>query len=362
MTTRTPSFTQHSTHQRLLVEPPTGERARVDAIIVPAARDVGRLREAVRLAQKLDCPLVAVCSQGADAKTVRAKSWEVPATIVAVDLPPQVNLPRMLTSTMLARTPFLRRADTATKRNLGLALTRMTGWQRVLFLDDDISGLRAPAVERAAGLLPGFGAVGLANTGYPDNSVVCHANRDTGGEQGTFIGGGALLFPAERTTSFFPDIYNEDWFFLLDHRKLTDVAVHGRFDQAQFDPYPNPRRAAQEEFGDCLAEGLFALLDDGYTLDRADLRYWRSFIPARGRLIGEILARVPQAPASALRRQQMSVSLWAAQKSLFRVEPEMCVAYLDAWRHDRVRWQRFIERLPQAVSTEQALGVLGLKS
>ena len=54
--------------------------------------------------------------------------------------------------------------------------------------------------------------------------MVCHAIRDTGGKQGTFVGGGALAVAVDRVDSFFPDIYNEDWFYLLrDDGRLRPV-------------------------------------------------------------------------------------------------------------------------------------------
>ena len=136
-----------------------------------------------------------------------------------------------------------RPVDTSLKRNIGLAVTRMTGWQNVLFLDDDITGVRGDELRRAASLLDTFDIVGLHNLGFPDNSVVCHANRDTGGRQSTFVGAGAMLFRAGRVTSFFPHVYNEDWFFLLDGERLINVTVQGTYRQARFDPYANPRRA-----------------------------------------------------------------------------------------------------------------------
>lgn len=357
------AISHNSTHEGLLfrnVTPPG--TAKIDAIIVPAARHAGGLGPAISLAAKLDCPVVALCSQEADAAEVDELAWESPAVVIAVDVRGYTLAPRSRTAELLATTPFARDTDTSMKRNVGLALTHMTGWQRVLALDDDITGVKAGDVVEAAALLPRFGAVGLHNTGFEDNSVVCHANRQTRGDQGTFIGAGALLFPGSRADAFVPDIYNEDWFFLLDEDRLVDVAVHGSFKQKQFDPFPNPGRAGQEEFGDCLAEGLFALLDDGRTVADADLGFWQAFIPERRRLIDSILKRIPAAPVSAVRRAQMTAALLAARASLAQVDPELCVAYLNEWRRDRATWRRYLRRLPRGVTADQALGVLGLKA
>ncbi len=193
---------QHSSHRALIHRDvrPAGE-ARVDAVVVPATRPATGLTPALRLAARLGCPLVALCSQGADATSTRALAWETGIDAVAVDLPPTTRLPRLRTSALLADGPFARHSDTSLKRNIGLALTRMTGWNRILFLDDDIDQVDDTVVRRAAALLPEYGAVGLRNLGYPDNSVVCHANRDLGnGPQDTFVGAGALLVPDRQVT------------------------------------------------------------------------------------------------------------------------------------------------------------------
>ena len=158
---------------------------------------------------------------------------------------------------MLAGTVFARRTDLSAKRNLALLLSHMAGWSRILFLDDDITSLNPDDVRKASSLLDTHNAVGLRVCGFPDHSVVCHAYREAGGEQQSFIGGGALVIEVKRSNSFFPDVYNDDWFFLLDGRKsLQPVAVTGQVIQYPYDPFRNPDRARAEELGDVLAEGI----------------------------------------------------------------------------------------------------------
>ena len=205
-----------------------------------------------------------------------------------------------------------------------------------------------------------FTVVGLDNKGFADNSVVCHANRDTGGRQGTFIGAGAMLFRGERATSFFPHIYNEDWFFLLDGDHLTRCAVHGEFKQDVFNPYGDRARAASQEFGDCLAEGLFALLDDNRSLADASLRFWADFLAYRGTFISRAQSRLAGAPGiHPVRRSQIGNSLKAAYDSLEEITPGYCVEYLDAWRRDSQRWRAWVEKLPRDLSVDEARLYLG---
>ena len=147
------------------------------------------------------------------------------------------------TSRLLAGTIFERRTDVSTKRNLALVLSHLLRWKRVVFLDDDIRVPDPADLRRAVSLLDTHTAVGLGIGGFPDNSMVCHAFREAGGSQETFIGAGALAVDVKRNRSFFPNIYNEDWFFVLDAgKRLQQVATVGQVIQDPYDPY-RPERA-----------------------------------------------------------------------------------------------------------------------
>jgi hypothetical protein len=190
--------------------------------------------------------------------------------------------------------------------------------------------------------------VGLTIEGFPDNSVVCHAFRDAGGGQDTFIGGGALAVDLKRNRTFFPNIYNEDWFFVLDAgKRLQPVATVGRVLQDPYDPY-RPERARAEELGDVLAEGTFWLLDQGRSASEGDLAHWREFLTKRKRFIGRVIRMVESAtaiePADRARRVE---TLNAAQGRLARITPELCVAYHKALVVDQERWQRHIQAIRQ---------------
>jgi hypothetical protein len=77
------------------------------------------------------------------------------------------------------------------KRNTGLLLARMLGWERIFFMDDDIRAVSADTVLSTVSLLGAVGhsyrTAGLSVERYPDNSVVCHARRQVGEHQGVFV-------------------------------------------------------------------------------------------------------------------------------------------------------------------------------
>ena len=355
----------NGSHRALLhrATPPVANADRLDAIIVPTARTAPYLRESIRLARALRCVLLVLCSGMSRTRKVTAliASEGADLEFVVVDLPdsPPAKLPRFETCSMLEHTRFHRRTDTSRKRNIGLAIARMVGWRRVLFLDDDILIPDATDVRRVVGLLGRYDSVGLRIGGYPDNSVVCHAHRASGGFQDTFVGGGALAVSHRRYGSFFPNIYNEDWFFLLDEQGLPPVAEAGQAFQQPYDPFADPERARGQELGDDLAEGIFALLDGHGKIDDATLGYWRGFLRRRRALIADIIRRVDAMPVEDGERNRMIASLKAARGRAEHITAELCVEYINAWRRDTSAWSTMVDRLP-SVGIAEALEVLGL--
>lgn len=355
----------HISHRDLLgTASPAGSAgsAHVDAIVVPTGRDAAQLVTAIELARRVGTVLVLLCSRwSSHTKAVRlARDAGVEAVAIDVhDLPPGL-VPTFETTDLLVGTSFERKTDTSMKRNLGLVLARSAGLARIVFLDDDIVVPDPTDLRTAVGMLDSFDGVGLANGGYPDNSVVCHALRETVGGQDTFIGGGALAVGAAAMSSFFPNIYNEDWFFLLDETRLRPSAITGLAVQRPYDPFANEWRARSEEFGDCLAEGVFALLDKKRGLQDADRAFWAPFLRDRLAMISDIIARVDAIDKEPAEKRRMLAALKAARGRCQLITPQLCVDYLAAWRRDSVAWRKHIDSF-RSEPSEAADGVLRLR-
>jgi hypothetical protein len=239
----------------------------------------------------------------------------------------------------------------------------MLRWERVVFLDDDIRVPEPDHLSKAAGLLGPHVAVGLGIDGFPDNSMVCHAFREAGGWQDTFIGGGALAVDVKRNRSFFPNVYNEDWFFVLDAgKRLQSVATVGQVLQYPYDPY-RVERARAEEFGDVLAEGTFWLLDQGKPASDGGLAHWQDFLAHRKQFIKQVQDMVKRTTTkNADVRMRMGEALTAALGRCECITAELCLAYMKALATDQERWQRHIQQIrrqPQ-LSLEEALGALAV--
>jgi hypothetical protein len=349
----------HGSHRRLLWSPPVDSSSAqqgVDAIVVPTARPPAYLEEAAGLARALGCALVTLHSRKWTTADKAAQRFASDVDLIAVDVPEpdRLHLPDWQTSQMLAGTVFARRSDLSAKRNLALMLGHMLNWARVLFLDDDITKVNPDDIRKASDLLGTYDAVGFQIGGFPDHSVVCHAYRDAGGKQQSFIGGGALAVELTRSKSFFPDIYNDDWFFLLDgDKRLRPSAMTGQVVQARYDPFRTPDRARAEELGDVLAEGLFWLLDQDQPILDADRVHWARFLGKRAQFIQGVLEMVQGDNAlNPHEKARRIAALKGSRGRLALITPELCQGYLRAWAADRDDWQRHLEELP----TGQQLG------
>jgi hypothetical protein len=361
--TLTESPDHHSSHRDLLRELSDSHAGKIQAIMVPTIRNPRHLRTSQSLALTLGCALVTLHSGKWTSAAAAMASAPRGVPHVAIDVPEQSELRLIEFQTSRLMTgPFARRKDTSAKRNLGLLLAHVLGWQRIVFLDDDIDVPEPTDLRRAAGLLDSYNAVGLHIAGFPDNSVVCHAYRAIGGGQQSFIGGGALAVETTRSHSFFPDIYNEDWFYLLDLDKgLQPLAATGKVVQQPYDPFRDDERARREEVGDVLGEGIFWLLDQGRQLDEANIKHWEDFLPRRRRFIEYILSQTDRAQVGSAERARMESALKASLGRLALIEPEWCERYVRAWMVDRSAWDRHIRDLHPVPSLDEALKLLSSK-
>jgi hypothetical protein len=355
-----PSAAHRSSHRSLLRQPRPGGGS-VDAIVVPASRPAAYLLPAMEVASALGCRFVALCSGRVDldeaaalAHGVLDLSW----TLVEVGPDSAADLLRFGTSE-IREAAESRVGDLSRKRNIGLLLAHLAGWRGILFLDDDIRDLSPRAVRAAAAVLERGRAVGMIATDFPDNSVVCHASRLSGRPQDVFVSGSALAVDTTAIDSFFPETYNEDWLFLYDLIRSRRVSAAGIVRQAPYRPFADPSRAAREEFGDVLAEGLMSLLHDRADVEQAlEIEYWRQAIAERHRLFDEITAGLAgncrQDPTEALR------AIDAARGTLGLINGDVLAMFVRRWREDVKEWRKALLELEAPGTLSAALDLLEL--
>jgi hypothetical protein len=257
--------------------------------------------------------------------------------------------------------------DLSTKRNLGLVLARTLGWRRLMFLDDDIHGISKQDVNALAAGLGDHSISVLIPDEYPDNSVVCHAHRLGGGDQGTFASAGGMGVRCDRDNlAFFPNIYNEDWFFFFKEAASRKIIEVGWSKQRRYDPYADPERAAKEEFGDLLAEGLYARLDYGQGLHGTDASYWADFIEKRkafhARVAESLTQHAELGKDTEVGREvhAAQISIRAAQEKLEEIKAELCHKFVELWQADLIKWREYLTNLERFDSIGRAFAYLGL--
>lgn len=381
MTTGGRQLLQQATHAELLqsAAPPSCVRRAghgLDAIIVPASRSAANLQSAIELASQANCHLVLLCSRNAVTSDVsrllkERGITEEQATVVDVPADYGHDLFSFQTTTWIWRGPgrqtrAARHSDLSVKRNIGLALARLLGWRRAFFMDDDIRDVTVDALTALASLIgtagPGgrYRTAGMTVREFPDNSVVCHARREVKKDQDVFVSGSVLAMDCTAPFGFFPDIYNEDWLFFYHDAAAKRLACPGfNARQLPYDPFANPNRAASEEFGDIIAEGLYSLLHMGLDLQSATREYWDQFIADRTRIIDNIIGSLHRAPDEKT-RAEMDNALTTARRTIADIKPGMCVDYIQLWQDDLEHWSMRLENIRGADSVAGALQKLGL--
>jgi hypothetical protein len=337
----------------------------LDAIVVPASRPAGHLEQAITLARAAHCALLILCSRHAVPGEVRRLLAERSFShAIVADLPDGYRHELLDFRALASVSDDLPAAcsyyvtDLSAKRNLGLILARMLGWRRIFFLDDDIRGISYHDLRSTVSMLGYFRTAGMRVADFPDNSVACHANRITGRLQDVFVTGAALAVDCQQDMGFFPDMYNEDWLFFYDNASRGRLSSSGRnVRQLPYDPFADEQRAAWQEFGDVLAEGLYALLERGLDAGYATSAYWRQFLDARRSFLEAIIERSDTASPEV--RQQMLRSVELALECSITISPELLEHYVRRWRQDLRDWERRLAGIGQMPSAEAALRALG---
>jgi hypothetical protein len=377
------AITHVASHARLLRDvsfapapSPRSRRSRPDAIIVPTARPASALTGPIELAAGLEVPLVVLCSRQATVSQIAERLSRVHrARGIVVQLDDGYALPTKHWNTgEFAAVSGGRSSDLSTKRNVGLLLGRLQGWNKVIFVDDDITVSRTD-IARLSAQLDTYQIAGMACRTHPDNSVFCHARRLAKLPQDVFVTGAVLgVNCSDLPLQFFPDIYNEDWFFFAETAARHRLTKAGEARQAEYDPFGSQARAEHEEFGDLLAEGLYSLIEDRgprYSFrqltHQANRQFWSSYIDVRRQNLAEarsLLRSYVDRKDCGVRVEAAVASLTAADQRYEtahnRITADRCVEFLEAWQEDIVEWSRYYTCTNNVGNMRDTLDVLGL--
>jgi hypothetical protein len=129
--------------------------------------------------------------------------------------------------------------------------------------------------------------------------------------------------------------------------------------QAAYDPFANPNRAASEEFGDLLAEGLVELQKYGINPNQSTVQDWQILIRQRAKLIADIHDQLSHSTGQ---YQATIAALQAARHTLTSIDPGDCVGYISHWLNDQIIWDQYLAKLPSFNEVDNAIAYLGLNS
>lgn len=172
-------------------------------------------------------------------------------------------------------------------RNFALDHSVTLGYEKVLFLDDDIKEINESKIDKGFSVLNKDCFVSCTLKGLEDNSIVGHIAKKVGilDDGDKMLSGGFLFLSPASISNRFYNIYNEDWIMqLLENQKEkiilpysvchnVDQVVNWTIDLAIF-----------QEFGELVVDGL---LENKNALSM-DYLFWDVIIENRIRYIQNI--------------------------------------------------------------------------
>jgi len=226
--------------------------------------------------------------------------------------------------------------DLPTKRNYALWFARHRGFRNILLLDDDIRGLGLAHLVAGTRALRDNSVAGFYIDDFPDLSVVGYARRLAGRSCPTFLSGGCLFLRLGSGLGFFPPIYNDDWLFLVSYLIDGTACALGKLGQKPHDPFASPFTARFQEFGETIADGLYALLVSGLYHKRLERGQWRIILSLRRTQLADLINGLQV-------RQHRSTLQKALEQSRSITEGD-CVRFLQEWADAAQRWNDLLLR------------------
>ena len=174
-------------------------------------------------------------------------------------------------------------------RNYAIILAKTLGFDRVLFMDDDIVIKDVNIIKGMMKLLDNADFVGAKISGMPDDSVVGHIMRELGMKPYEFLSGGFLTFNLDSVSEYFLNYYNEDWIWLFLHKPKVKLTKYGEVHQLSFNPFENAvERGLQQEFGEILVEGVKEAVESRNSEVLIDKHFWNRIIEKRTNIIKDL--------------------------------------------------------------------------
>lgn len=342
----------------------------VGAIIMPVSRKIKDVKRFIlanmSLAERHDIYLVVLCSHEAKRQDVAHLTQQFTGLKwLAVDGPFDIE-----SATLPEPSSELDRPsswDLAFKRNFGLQLARLMGWPSIMFVDDDVE-IQDDHLFKQIDIMQSGAKVVASNARHEaDQSVVVGAFLETYGPTvvDSYMSSQAILIDMrEDVLGFYPQVYCEDWFFLMPYLLMDGHAAWaGSIPQRAYNRFTT-RRAKHEEEGDLLAEGMLRLVEK-VTSDNpdatfhqrlkeliklADKSYWEQQILHRAMVIQGLISdtnrRFPSRKSAHIKTAlRASLATLIGDEDHDGVRPQAAVEWVQKWSEDVLLWQKRLRTL-----------------
>lgn len=181
--------------------------------------------------------------------------------------------------------------DIWSKRNYILLFSLLNRFSEILLIDDDVIPT-TDLITDVLSLARSYSLVGANIRGMRDVSVVGHICSLNGIVNQNFISGHFLAVNVPRAAQYyFPDLYNEDWIFILLNSLSSPAARYGSIFHLYWDPFAGTgSRTSFEEVGEVFTEGLAqSVLCRAGTAPMNCLEHWSETL-SRRRIVLSALA------------------------------------------------------------------------
>jgi len=215
--------------------------------------------------------------------------------------------------------------DLPLKRNFALVYSIQKGFQNILLVDDDISGITPKVLYKGTKALETNKIAGCLVDGFPDTSVIGHIKQKYGELYYPFLSGSFLFIKTSQVDSFFPLIYNEDWLFMIPSINLREISAVDTVQQKPYDPFYDIGRVKLQEFGEIIAEGLFELISEAKYTERFNSLFWDDYINYRRSYVSKLLNQT---------EPRFHIFINESLKFSGQIKPVSCLHFIENWEDD----------------------------
>lgn len=166
--------------------------------------------------------------------------------------------------------------DIPYKRNLSLLDASRNNYKTICLLDDDITLTDNDFRKARVALLSSVDIASFHVLDYPDVSTIDHIERIILERPSRVsIGGNCLFMNVDNVHSFFPDAYNDDWYFIFSHIGSRKIVSLGTAVQRPYTPWTDLERVGFEQFGDIVIEGAKNNIKNNRPPFFGDMSFWK---------------------------------------------------------------------------------------